>query len=403
MAQIPQIPHLNEVFSLAQFLVADRDAAVELVGRAYSSAAAEGLGRFTLLRALVRTSGILTSDPAADRDWNRSPYDDPPVFDSASRIVPLVGVRAGRAVRDRLLPSVLGTLDVRDRVMIWFAAAGITSASDLGVILGVTSDIAGEWSRDAHTTLGVRLLQSAPLHDRLLIAAAEKEEPTRDAVRRILDTLIEPPPTILSQRLAAFLRIRAPKRRERSNPRRVFRRFILVAGLVTIIAAVGYGIQSLRPDPAPAPRRSVDAVRMAFDLADDARPVFRTSSAEQAEIFVRDRIGWSIIAPAIQGTSIIGVGLVSVLDGQEIPVFFYGDGPGFAVTIVAYTYEFLDRAEPGITLDRSVRQQIGEMGRFSLLDTGPGKALVFRNRDDIFVAVTPGDMEALQESIRFPD
>jgi hypothetical protein len=404
MAQSATVPHLAEAYSLAQFLTSDRAAASDLVIRAYAAATSEGLGRFGVLRAVVRArgwTGESRGDGSADPAAPGLEAQDP-VVEGTGRDVPLVGVQAGRAVRDRLLPSVVGTLDVRDRLVVWFAAAGISSPSDLANVLDTTPDQASEWTRVAEHALSRRLLLAAPLHDRLLLIAAENAEPTRDALRRLLDLLLEPAPAALAQHLASTLPTRPADRTRAAGGRGRVRRFVLLLGVIALVAVTGYGIQALRTDIEPAPRRAVDAVRRALDLADGAEPVFRTSSAEQAEIFVRDRIGWNVVAPIIQGSPVTGVGLVQALDGFEVPVFFYGDGPGHRVTVVAYTYAFLDRAEPGLYLDRDIRRQIGEPGRFSLLDLGPRRALVFRNRDDIFVAVTPGDAEALRDAIRFP-
>lgn len=404
MAQLPTVPHLDEAYSLAQFLAPNRAQAVDLVLQAFEVAGAADRGRFAVLRGVARAAGGFPDDDVPGLEDSDADPLAGFVEGHVTADLPFVGVQAGRDIRNRLLPLVLGTLPARDRAMIWFSAAGIAAPADLARILDTTPETAGRWMRSAQRALVQRLFQAAALPEKPLLAAAESVEPAREAVRRILDALTEPVPVDLHRRMVPPEVLPPPvpptRRPSGGSP---LRRTLLILALIVTAAVVGYGIQGLRPESAPTVQRASDAARRAIAIAADAEPDFRTSSAEQAEVFVRDRIGWQIVTPIIDGHPLTGVAIVRIDPALEVPVLFFAAGADDPVVVVTYTYAFLDRAAPTLYLDRDLGRQIAEPGRFGLLDAGRTKALVFRNRDDIFVAVTTGDAGALQDAIAFPD
>ncbi len=73
-----------------------------------------------------------------------------------------------------------------------------------------------------------------------------------------------------------------------------------------------------------------------------------------------------------------------------------------AITLYVFSYALLDQHKEHIQLEPEILRQIQDDEQFDLHDLGRRNALVWRNRDDIYVAVTPGAPEALRKRIVLP-
>ena len=107
--------------------------------------------------------------------------------------------------------------------------------------------------------------------------------------------------------------------------------------------------------------------------------------------------------PGIDGAVLSGVAIVEIAPAVEIPAFIFQDPASDGrITLYAYTYALLDRYETRLQLERDILQQIQNERHFDLHDLGENKVLVWRNRDEIYVAVTTGEAESLRDRISFP-
>ena len=144
-------------------------------------------------------------------------------------------------------------------------------------------------------------------------------------------------------------------------------------------------------------------VVLSAEQADAIRPVITTTRPAEAEQFVADQLQWRLTLPSIDQATLKGVGLIELTENMQVPVFLYRDDlTGDPLTIYAYTYALLNRHEDRLQLAPDVLRQIQDDRHFDLHDLGEQRVLVWRHRDDIFVAVTLGEAEALQERIVFP-
>jgi hypothetical protein len=114
-------------------------------------------------------------------------------------------------------------------------------------------------------------------------------------------------------------------------------------------------------------------------------------------------MGSRITIPSINEATLQGVSIREVADDADVPVLLFQDiASGKSITIYVYSYAFLDRHERRLVLERDILRQIEAEGNFDLHDLGETKALIWRYRDDIFVAITSGDAEELRGRISPP-
>ncbi len=134
------------------------------------------------------------------------------------------------------------------------------------------------------------------------------------------------------------------------------------------------------------------------------RPSLKTESPEEAEAYVQDQLQWRLTLPSIDQAVLSGVGLREVAPAITVPVFLYQDTAqdDRRIALYVFSYALLDRHGDRIQLEPEIQRQITDDGRFDLHDLGKRNVLVWRNRDDIYVAVTPGNPEALRKRIVFP-
>jgi hypothetical protein len=97
-----------------------------------------------------------------------------------------------------------------------------------------------------------------------------------------------------------------------------------------------------------------------------------------------------------------GVGESEIAAGIPVPVLIFDDGGNGPLAVFALSYALLEEVGDRFTLGEDVLKQIQTEGFTDIHDEGRRKVIVFRNRDDIFVAVTTGDPQDLAGRIRFP-
>lgn len=147
--------------------------------------------------------------------------------------------------------------------------------------------------------------------------------------------------------------------------------------------------------------QETDLVSLSVRQAEHIKAGFETDEPDEAENYVRESLRRRIDVPAIEGAELTGVSIHDAGDGAEIPVLLYrntnetGD-----IVLYAYSYAFLDAYGRRFQLTGDVLERIETEGLFDLRDSGEANVLIWRQRDDIFIAVTASDIEALENRIR---
>lgn len=416
------VPHVDESYRLAQLLRPDQAQASQLVHDAFRQAGQGRSSRFAVLHAVILSAGLRISEtiPQDSSDFPPEPvYPAPrpesipgpesefrPAF-SDQEPPAMVTLLAGKSVAHRLLPVVFSGLPAVDRVLGFLDASGISNAADLGAVLGLSAPEALQLLVKGRSRLAAGLLDACTEAERGPVALALQYEAPRELLRQVTDVLLEPAPSTLHDRLrpASGQAGSAGTRVNRGTvaPRTRLKNSIRIVAFLLAATLVGYGIRSFKPT---TPQTAVaapasDLVTLAIEAAGDVRPAFRATSAEQAEVFILDRVGQRILVPAVESRRLEGVGVHVFAGDTETPALVYG-GPD-SVPIFVFSYAYLDRVAPHFTMDPSILEQVTDEGRFAVVDQGRKRALVFRNRDDLYVAVTSGDPMVLQGAISFPE
>lgn len=184
---------------------------------------------------------------------------------------------------------------------------------------------------------------------------------------------------------------------ERSGIGNRLQRFGAALLIIFLTGLAGYGVASLFPSDNEPP--TTDLLQLSVQHAGAVQPTLRTNSATEAEQFVLDQLGRRIAVPHIEATSLSGVSIVELNAGTRVPAFVFEDGTSNQrITTYAYTYALLDRNDR-MHLTRELRQQLQDEERINLQTMNGDGVLVWRKRDDIYVAVTKTDPRQVRPRI----
>lgn len=116
-----------------------------------------------------------------------------------------------------------------------------------------------------------------------------------------------------------------------------------------------------------------------------------TSSAGAAETHIASTWNRRVRVPTIAGAALQGVGRVAAENGGPgVPVLLYSDSTTSArIAAFVYTYALVDDLQAAAPLNTQVRSQLAERNRPVAQTRDSASGLLWRNRDDIFVAVSP--------------
>lgn len=437
------LQHLDSVYTVALALTSGPDAAVQLAETTYAhvfahpetvpqpeekatghgqSAGPEGQSdkevgerwqqdKRRLLRqvmAIHRAQAAITGDDAA-RLANRPP---------AGAGEALLGFRRRLAeqVVNRTLPPVLATLRSEVRLLLLLCYVEGFSCEEAGEVLDLDPAFACRRFEQAKAAVEAALRADVSARERPLLAALP-DTWLRDAFQRMVEAEFEPlPPTVRPTIVAAT---RTPRRHRNDNaavtasadrPAETgletsasrfatrFRRVLLAVLTILTVGLAGY-IATILLEQEP----ETNLIVLSAEQASATPLSFEADSPEEAERWVREQLDWRLTLPTIDEAQLIGVSVRTVVPGVEVPVFLYDDNTADAsLAIFVYTYALLENHAGQIQLAPDIMEQIKGDHSFDLHDLGAQKVLVWRDRDDIFVAVTAAEAEALRRRIIFP-
>ncbi|MXW64070.1 MAG: hypothetical protein F4Z69_04525 [Bacteroidetes bacterium SB0668_bin_1] len=147
--------------------------------------------------------------------------------------------------------------------------------------------------------------------------------------------------------------------------------------------------------------QETNLISLSIRQAEHIEAGFETAEPDEVENYVRESLRRRIDVPAIEGAELTGVSIHDAGDGARIPVLLYRNtNESGDIVLYAYSYAFLDTHGHRFQLTGDVLERIETEDLFDLRDSGETNVLVWRQRDDIFIAVTESDIEALENRIR---
>ena len=173
---------------------------------------------------------------------------------------------------------------------------------------------------------------------------------------------------------------------------------VVISALLIVLASglVGYGLSNLTKRP-----QETNLVSLSAKQAEHIKAGFETADADQAERYVRELLGRRIGVPTITDAELTGVSIHDAGDGAQIPVLLYRNmNESGNIVLYAYSYAFLDTHGRRFRLASDVLERIETEDLFDLRDSDEANVLIWRQRDDIFIAITESDSEALENRIR---
>ncbi len=409
-------PHLSGAYALARALAPTSEAAGRRVEGAYRQAAApDGLvDRLRLYRALLEAppEGEAPAPAEREADAVRVTADDP-------------GSSPGQALRKRALarylkrhlPLVFALLPPEQRALLMLCKVERLSCADAARVLGLTADQACARLGDACDALRAGLLENARPAERTLVRHDLSGAALQQTLQHFAAAALAAPPRSLKATLSAALRepeqgraeapADRPAARSEKNPRPTARLRRAMGALMLILATglAGYAVVALLDQP---PERDLVVLSARHEATGD--PSVQAGTPAQAEQRVQETLGRRLTLPAIEGASFSGLHVAEVAPEVRVPVFLYTEADEAAeaegasrppVRIYAYTYALLERYDDRLHLADSLLRALEQPDTPSVHRAGGQSALLWRHRDDIFIAISPGDPAALRERLVF--
>lgn len=416
-----QLQHLERLYSLAQVLTVDAQEAVKLVEATYDRAQSVALEKRADMNEkawLLRLMLQIYRSPSHLLDSEISSLDvaDETVI-GADTLHEGFRRRLVEQLIDRALPAVFVMLPEQERLLLMLCEVDLFSCEEAADILGSDPESALDRLEEARNHLTETLLTNATALERYLLDTHLPPNWQNRALRTLdAEAFLPLPPTLRPAILSSENVIPGEQRqryktdeqstgktsaqassRSRSK-RNKFKHFVISSLVIAIAGLLAYTLSSLlqkEPD--------TNLLTLSAGIVDHLDITFRTNSPEQAERYVYDRLDWRLIIPGIDQTTLVGVCISEIVQGIEVPVFLFNDVmSNERITLFVYSYALLDQLNDRVALGRDILRQIEESGHFDLYDLDAEKVLVWRNQDEIYIAVTTGDAETLRQRIFFP-
>ena len=416
------LKHLDRVYEMARVLAPTEKRASKLVEatyrRAAQSSAPDGHSeRAWLLRLLLQTYAARRSDAATTSSVStmRRPADLLQDFrfqtaeDALQRTVPVAF--ALRSPREQLVLTLcdIVALDPME-------AATVLDTDPQGLHEEAAAAREALWNavRD-ELTAGERMLveeelPDGALQDALSRVVAPHLGPLPPTLRPSVSAIVAQDPTELASMpdddpdeeddLGPTQPFSTQHRPRSSSPHLGERLQKGGIALLIILAAslAAYGVSTyLLPESSPA---TVNLIQLSAERANGLQPTLETSNAVEAELFVTEQLGRNIAVPRIDSSVLRGVSIVEMNDAIRVPAFVFTDqASNRRITTYAYTYAVIDQLGDRVRLTQDVRENLQSEQQIMLHTTDTGSVLIWRVRDDIYLAVTQANPRSIRGRI----
>ncbi len=404
------LDHLDALYALARVLTPDASAATDLV------------------QATIRQA--LGTEPPANtppRVWYTRLLlnihaDDPLDTPSEAPIDDLRSATADALV-DRLLPTAFLSRPHRERLLLTLCVLNDLSPQAAAQVLGTDRTTVEQRLDAARTHLWETLKASATPPERRILQEQSSPRAAADALPNALpDTLAQAPSSLrpaasaliqeAAQSAPRPLEEPAPSAADRSAARsssrsasagsrlgHFVRRTGAALGLILVAGLLAYLLSSMLNRPASAPS-TVDLIERTVAQSEQATPMVSTRDPAEGEQYVRDQTGRALAAPQIKRTQLRGVGTVEIAPQVTLPAFFLADTTtGLSITAYVFDYAMLDAFGDRVALAADVRRALEADDAVEARTVGQKQVLIWRRRDDIYVAVMPESSASLTERI----
>jgi len=390
----PLLAHLHTLYPLACLLTGP-DQAPHLLIRVYQRAAEhpleerpEDTERWLLELLHEMSESSRSGEEMGTATETTPPADDPLRQDMAEDLI------------EHALPIALAACSPRERFLLAIEAFEATGEHS-------EHNISDKRPSDAYGTLQARLRDVLSATEYDLVNEALSPTSLRDAVRDWASSQFSPAPSSLRARVRATLQT-TPSADESSStdseassetdasasgsllPSRLSPRALLLTLLIgALVVAGGIGMTSLLRSSSGPSSPSTSLVAFSAERAQSVVPERRTTDRSEAARYVESTWGRKIELPRLTDAQLQGVGRIRS-EGADVPVFLYTTaGNDGRIAIFAYSYALVDRMAATATLDTQVRSDLARRNQLVAHADASAEGLLWRDRDDIFIAVAP--------------
>ncbi len=291
------------------------------------------------------------------------------------------------------LPVVLSGMSAPDRVLVGMRFVQQLSQAQAAEQLGTIESRVAEREQHVLDNLRDALLSGAAPYELEALGAHLTGDALGAAIGRALkDDLQALPPSLRPTQPASPPEAERPSKPPKRSNRMLLAGYLALALAITLLAV--YAVTRERFQAV-----ETDAVALAARQAESVELIVETIEPERATQFARDHSGFSFSLPTLARYRLDGVTLHELAPGVSVPAFGFSDDSGDDVVLFTFPYSLLDRAGGRLTLDRDTRIALEASDAIAIHDLRSANALVWRHRDDVFVAVTESDADALRERI----
>ncbi len=184
-----------------------------------------------------------------------------------------------------------------------------------------------------------------------------------------------------------------------ARPTAVLKKTAIALVLIAAAGGVGYWLapsssvsEDLHPVDQTLTARSVVQI-------DSITPLQELSTPEKTYEFIRQELDRQISIPAIDEYSLAGVAIKEIVSSARVPVFRY-ERTNDSVVVYVYNYALLDDHPAELHLSRDILSRLEEQNQFISEQYEDHFVVLWRNRDDIYAAVTRDNPDSLIKRIR---
>lgn len=418
--------HLESLYLLAQVLTTNAAEAARLVEATYrraarempsASAEAPSAGHLEYARIMRKLAHSSAHVSASDASISASSAEAPDEYMARD-----FRRRAALRLTRQKLPAVFATLPAEARLLLLLCKVEQYSCADAGRVLDLTAEKACARLDRAMQALRERLYENAAPAERALLAQVLTDDALRTVLRQMVASEFAAPPSSLREVATALGPPSAPEARQatqratettpqqrqdadtrgtiRFSPGKRLQRAFLALLIIGFVGTIGYLAEQWFVS---GPETNV--VALSVRETGRTQAALQTNSTAAAELFVREQLGQRLNIPSIEGASLQSISIVEIASDVRVPVLRYkdtaeGNEEAFITTYV-YTYALLGEHEDRLQIDRDILRQIGERNQAETRTIGDQAVLIWRDRDEIFVATTSGDPDALRGRLSF--
>ncbi len=401
------LKHLDSLFTMAQVLTLDAEKASALVEDTYNRALKIRKNnpltpgdRRHLLQLLIQVHNEqkLTIIPPIEALEKQA---EAPAEESFKQ-------RILSQYLSRSIPASFASMDDSDRVVLSLCEIKRLSYADAALILGRDSDAVGVQLNLAKKRLKQNIESNAPPAIRTLLSDDRSEDWLSKALRQSLkEEFTAIPPTLEPKIQSVFTRQDPEAARRalatRSTDHKADKGSRMTRGLVTVFLILTAGFVGYIGSSLMLSSKDANLLTLSASKAPRVETVHATSNLADAETFVQQQMQWRLSLPSISDGALTGVGISEIADEVRVPVFLYRDDVepnNDYITIYAFTYALLDQYSDRIQLEGDILEAIAGENTFDLHDLNDKqKFVIWRNANDIFMAVTAGDPIELRNRI----